>query len=274
MPAMLQGAYHHDRGICRSAWHRDGWQVSDLSPSLAVSDLFAGYGRMQVVRGVSLEVFPGELVGVLGRNGAGKTTALMAIGGVRRGVASGSVVLMGRESFGRRPHELAEAGLAVVPEGRRIFREMTVADNLRLGAFVRRRVPASELAADLARVYGIFPVLEIYRERLAGQLSGGEQQMVAVGQALMARPRVLLLDEPAAGLSPAVATELYERVRYLAHEGIAVLVVEQAVERALVFAERVYVMEQGRVVLEERAEHLDGEQLSNLIVRGSQPAGS
>jgi branched-chain amino acid transport system ATP-binding protein len=229
---------------------------------------------MQVVNGVSLEVHAGELVGLLGRNGAGKTTLLMAIAGVRKGAGSGSVEVLGREVARMRPHEVVASGLALVPEGRRIFREMSVEENLEIGAFARRKERASVLGEDLDMVYELFPVLSLYRRRLAGELSGGEQQMVAVGQALMARPEVLVLDEPAAGLSPAVASELYERVRELVAGGLGVLVVEQVVERALSYVERLYVMEQGSVILHGSASELEEETLTSLIVRGAGPGAA
>jgi branched-chain amino acid transport system ATP-binding protein len=217
---------------------------------LELRDVQARYGAVRALHGVSLAVDEGELVAVLGANGAGKTTTLRAVSGtVRR---DGEILYAGRK-LARRPEATARAGIAHVPEGRGTFMELSVWDNLRLGAYTRR----SGLKEDAARVFDFFPRLEERRDQQAGTLSGGEQQMLALGRALMARPRLLLLDEPSLGLAPLVVREIFvalERMR--AEDGVAVLVVEQNARLALRAAQRAYVLEVGRVVVEGAAEEL------------------
>ena len=227
-----------------------------MTTTLRVAALEVAYGGIRAVKGIDLEVREGELVTLIGANGAGKTTTLRAISGtVRR---SGEV-LLGGEALGRTPEAVARRRVAHVPEGRGTFVELTVEENLRLGAYARRD---RLVAADLERVLGWFPRL---RERLgqqAGTLSGGEQQMLALGRALMLSPRLLLLDEPSLGLAPLVVAELFGIVRRLNEEdGLAVLVVEQNASLALAAARRAYVLEAGRVAVEgpsaELREHAD-----------------
>jgi branched-chain amino acid transport system ATP-binding protein len=217
---------------------------------LELRDVQARYGAVRALHGVSLAVDEGELVAVLGANGAGKTTTLRAVSGtVRR---DGDVLFAGRK-LPRRAEATARAGIAHVPEGRGTFMELSVWDNLRLGAYTRR----TGLKEDAARVFDFFPRLEERREQQAGTLSGGEQQMLALGRALMARPRLLLLDEPSLGLAPLVVREIFgalERMR--AEDGVAILVVEQNARLALRAAQRAYVLEVGRVVVEGEAEEL------------------
>ena len=221
-----------------------------MSRLLELSDVHARYGAVRALHGVSLAVDEAELVAVLGANGAGKTTTLRAVSGtVRR---DGDVLFAGRK-LPRRAEATARAGIAHVPEGRGTFMELSVWDNLRLGAYTRR----TGLKEDAARVYEFFPRLEERRDQQAGTLSGGEQQMLALGRALMARPRLLLLDEPSLGLAPLVVREIFaalERMR--AEDGVAILVVEQNARLALRAAQRAYVLEVGRVVVEGEADEL------------------
>jgi ABC-type branched-subunit amino acid transport system ATPase component len=214
-------------------------------PLLEVRDLVAAYGRMEVVHGVSLRVEQGELAVVIGANGAGKSTTLRAIAGLLP-PAGGTVTFDGRDRTRRPAHWMARHGIAMVPEGRLIFPDQTVLDNLRLGAFGRRD---PDVPADVERQLDRFPVLRERRAQLAGTLSGGEQQMLAIARSLMARPRLLLLDEPSLGLAPRVAAEVFGALARLRDEGLTLLVVEQMAERALAIADRGYVLEQGRLVL-------------------------
>jgi branched-chain amino acid transport system ATP-binding protein len=217
---------------------------------LELTNLEARYGAVKALHGVSLSVGEGELVAVLGANGAGKTTTLRAVSGtVRR---DGEVVFAGRK-LPRRAEATARAGIAHVPEGRGTFMELSVWDNLRLGAYTRR----SGLKEDARRVFDFFPRLEERREQQAGTLSGGEQQMLALGRAMMARPRLLLLDEPSLGLAPLIVREIFGTLqRMKGEDGLAILVVEQNARIALRAAERAYVLEVGRVVVEGVSDEL------------------
>jgi branched-chain amino acid transport system ATP-binding protein len=211
---------------------------------LVVSDLDAGYGGAQVLHGVSLTVGEGEICAILGPNGAGKTTLLRALSGMVKG--RGSVRLDGAELLGRSPDTLARQGVAHVPEGRGTFVPLTVEENLRLGAFVRR----SGVESDLERIYTYFPALKPRLKQAAGSLSGGEQQMLALGRALMLRPRLLLLDEPSLGLAPLVTRELFRIVQAInEEERTTVVVVEQNAHLALGIAQQAHVLETGRIVL-------------------------
>jgi branched-chain amino acid transport system ATP-binding protein len=217
---------------------------------LEVKDVAARYGAFQALHGVSLSVDDGEMVAVLGANGAGKTTTLRAVSGTvsRRG----EVTFDGR-ALPRSAERTARLGIAHVPEGRGTFAEMTVLENLRLGAYTRR----NGLGEDLERVYGFFPWMKDRHEQQAGTLSGGEQQMLALARALMARPRLLLLDEPSLGLAPIVVREIFEIVRRLnEEEKLSVLVVEQNAAVALESSSRAYVLEAGRVAVEGSSEEL------------------
>jgi branched-chain amino acid transport system ATP-binding protein len=234
---------------------------------LTVSGLRAGYGRVAVVLDVSLELNTGEVVALVGRNGAGKTTSLAAICGLRYG-PSGGVVRIGDKDISKlNSHDMAQCGLKLVPEGRRIFRSMTVAENLRLGAYHHRRGGRVDVSSDLERVHELFPDLAEFAAKRAGELSGGQQQMVAIGQALMSRPRYLLLDEPSSGLAPALVDEMYDRFDELARSGIGLLVVDQSVERALERSRRYYLMESGTIVAEgpSEASALEG---INAVIMG------
>lgn len=215
-------------------------------PALNIHELHVAYGGVHALQNVSMEMRAGAVTTILGANGAGKTSLLRAVMGLVR-ERSGSIRLFGEEIGGRRADEMAERGLALVPEGRRLFPGMTVRENLELGAYIRRDRAAVQQDFDL--VYRLFPVL---RERLltrAGSLSGGQQQMVAVGRALLSHPRVLLLDEPTIGLAPAVVTMIADTVRRVAASGVTVVLVEQNAALALGVADWVYVLENGAVAL-------------------------
>ncbi len=217
---------------------------------LAVRNLSAGYGPIEVIQRLSLAVETGETVALLGPNGAGKSTLMAALAGVLRR-RSGEVWLDERNIASVPPHAVVAAGLALVPEGRRIFAPFTVHDNLRLGA-LRLAAPAT-LAERLDYVFGLFPRLRERERQLAGTLSGGEQQMLAIGRALMSHPRVLLLDEPFLGLAPMVVDEIRRVLRNLAQHGLTVLLVEQKIDMALDLAQRAYIMVKGRIVLDGTA---------------------
>ncbi|WP_433512035.1 ABC transporter ATP-binding protein [Nonomuraea sp. CA-143628] len=220
---------------------------------LVVTDLVAGYGDAKVLHGLSLSVGPGEICAILGPNGAGKTTLLRALSGMVRG--RGSVRLGGTELTGRSPDAIARRGVAHVPEGRGTFMPLTVEENLRLGAYVRRG--RTGVDADLDRIYTYFPALKPRLRQTAGSLSGGEQQMLAIGRALMLRPRLLLLDEPSLGLAPLVTRELFRIVRAInEQERTTVVVVEQNAHLALGIAQQAHVLETGRIVLSGTAERI------------------
>lgn len=218
---------------------------------LAVKDLEVAYGKIKVVWGVSLHVNPGETVALIGPNGAGKTTILKTIAGLLR-PAAGTITFRQREIGGVPAHEAARRGLALVPEGREIFPTMSVYENLLLGGR-RERSKAQE---TLEWVYAVFPVLAQRRRQTAATLSGGEQQMLVIARALMAHPRLLMLDEPATGLSPLVVERIFEVIRTLGAEGATTLLVEQNVHLALDVSDRAYVLERGKVVLEGEAARL------------------
>ncbi len=216
-----------------------------MAPLLELDDVKARYGQVEALHGISLGVGEGEVVAVLGGNGAGKTTTLRAISGLV--TTTGAVSFAGEKITRASPEKVARIGIAHVPEGRGIFSELSVHENLRLGAYLRR----DGFADDYERVRGYFPWLEERRDQQAGTLSGGEQQMLALARALMARPRMLLLDEPSLGLAPLIVREIFRIVGDLNEkEGLAVLVVEQNAKLALRYSSRAYVLEVGRVALE------------------------
>jgi branched-chain amino acid transport system ATP-binding protein len=210
----------------------------------------ARYGAVEALHGVSLTVDDGEVVAVLGANGAGKTTLLRAVSGTVG--AEGDVAFAGRSLLGRAPDAIARLGIAHVPEGRGTFAELSVLENLRLGAYARR----NGLGDDFERVFGFWPWMRERQGQAAGSLSGGEQQMLALGRALMARPRLLLLDEPSLGLAPIVVRELFSIVTRLNEQGLTVLVAEQEAAAALQLSSRAYVLEAGRVALEGESNEL------------------
>jgi branched-chain amino acid transport system ATP-binding protein len=212
---------------------------------LKVSGLKVAYGGIEAVKGVSFEVGEGELVSLIGANGAGKTTTLKAITGLQP-AASGSIEYQGRSIRGQGAWDLVRQGLVMVPEGRGTFARMTITENLQMGAFVRRD---AEIDADIDQVFAIFPRLKERRKQLAGTMSGGEQQMLAMGRALMARPRLLLLDEPSMGLSPIMVDKVFEVVHDIHRRGVTVLLVEQNASRALQLASRGLVMDSGEITM-------------------------
>jgi len=243
--------------------------VSVPRPRLVVSDLCAGYGTMEVVSRVSLDVAAAETVALIGRNGAGKSTLLMAIAGLRYGSSAGRVLFDDHDLSKAGAKQAVEAGLAHVPEGHRVFTQLTVAENLKLGAYRRRRAPRSELDASLDRVFELFPVLRKYAKRQAGLLSGGEQQMVAIGQALMVDPKVLMLDEPTSGLALPVVRLILDALAELRVKGLGILVVEQSVTRALAVSDRCYLMERGQIVIAGDSADLAMDERIPSIVRGT-----
>ena len=212
---------------------------------LSIAGLRAGYGKIEVLHEVALSIEQGQIVTLIGANGAGKTTLLKTISGLIR-PAAGTIEFEGESIVRRPPHRIVARGLSHVPEGRAILKRMTVLDNLRMGAYVRSD---SEINRDIESVFVRFPVLAERRDQMAGTLSGGEQQMLAIGRALVARPRLLLLDEPSLGLAPKFVTRIFLTLRELKQEGKTILLVEQNARQALQVADRGYVMERGRIVL-------------------------
>ncbi len=219
---------------------------------LRVDGLKVAYGGIQAVKGVSFEVRQGELVSLIGANGAGKTTTLKAVTGLQP-VAAGDIEFMGKSIRGQGAWNLVKQGLVMVPEGRGCFTRMSITENLLMGAFVR---DDREIEADVDKVFGIFPRLKERRAQLAGTMSGGEQQMLAMGRALMARPKVLLLDEPSMGLSPIMVDKIFEVVGDIHQRGTTILLVEQNASRALQLADRGYVMESGEITMSGDAKQL------------------
>jgi branched-chain amino acid transport system ATP-binding protein len=220
---------------------------------LALEGLQVSYGGIRAVKGIDLTVEPGELVCLIGANGAGKTTTLKAITGLVH-PAAGRVVYDGADIVGRKVHEIARGGLVMVPEGRGVFAQLTIVENLAMGAFARNDRAA--VAADEERVFALFPRLKERRAQTAGTLSGGEQQMLAIGRALMSRPKLLLLDEPSMGLAPLMVEKIFEVIRAIAAEGVTMLLVEQNARLALEASHRGYVLEGGVVALEGEARAL------------------
>jgi branched-chain amino acid transport system ATP-binding protein len=219
---------------------------------LSIENLKVAYGGIQAVKGVTFEVREGELVSLIGANGAGKTTSLKAITGIQP-IADGDVKYLGKSLKGQGAWDLAKQGLVMIPEGRGTFTRMTITENLQMGAYTRND---KEIDADIDKVFGIFPRLKERRDQLAGTMSGGEQQMLAMGRALMARPKVLLLDEPSMGLSPIMVDKIFEVVADIHKQGVTMLLVEQNASRALAVADRGYVMESGLITMTGRGQQL------------------
>jgi branched-chain amino acid transport system ATP-binding protein len=215
------------------------------APLLDIRGVCAGYGRAEVLRGIEMSVAPGEIVALLGSNGAGKSTLNRTISGLLR-PRSGAILFDDRSIDRARPSEIVESGLIHVPEGRKIFPNMTVLENLDLGSYRRA---AARRAQNRNRVFATFPRLSERRSQNAGTLSGGEQQMLAIGRALMAEPRLLILDEPSLGLSPRLVEDLFALISHMHGEGLAILLVEQNVVQSLAVAARAYILEQGQIVL-------------------------
>jgi len=220
---------------------------------LKVTGLKVAYGGIQAVKGVSFEVTQGELVSLIGANGAGKTTTLKAVTGIQP-IAAGSVEFMGKPIKGQGAWDLARQGLVMVPEGRGTFTRMTITENLQMGAYVRS--DKQGIAEDIERVFAVFPRLKERATQLAGTMSGGEQQMLAMARALMAQPKVLLLDEPSMGLSPIMVDKIFEVIDDIHKRGTTILLVEQNASRALALANRGYVMESGEVTMTGPAKQL------------------
>ena len=224
---------------------------------LTIQNLEAAYGKVQILHGISLEVPQGKLVTLIGSNGAGKTTTMRAISGMIKPTA-GSIILAGKDITGLDSHRIARAGLAHSPEGRRVFATMSVTDNLLLGAFPRftRARPKGDVARDLEKAMELFPRLKERRNQLAGTLSGGEQQMLAMARAVMLNPDVVLLDEPSMGLAPILVEEVFRIITRLKSEGVTMLLVEQFAAAALNVADYGYVLENGRISVHGPAESL------------------
>jgi branched-chain amino acid transport system ATP-binding protein len=220
---------------------------------LQVEQLALAYGGIQAVKGVDLQVFPGELVSLIGSNGAGKTTTLKAITGGMRAL-TGRILYQGSDIAGQGAWDLVRQGLCMVPEGRGIFGRMTILENLQMGAYIRDG--AAQIQADIDCIFTTFPRLKERRSQLAGTLSGGEQQMLAMGRALMSQPKLLLLDEPSMGLAPLMVDKIFEVIQSVAAQGMTVLLVEQNARRALQIADRAYVMESGLITLSGPAKDL------------------
>ena len=222
--------------------------MSDPAPLLAVNDVNTYYGQIHILQGISMEIRPGELVCLLGGNASGKSTTLKTILGIVR-PRSGTVVFLGEDVTTTPTSSRIRRGMAIVPENRRLFAPMTVLENLEMGAYLRQ----DDYSEDLDNVYELFPVLAERRQQLAGTLSGGEQQMVAMGRALMSRPKLLLMDEPSMGLAPILVEQSFEIIQRVHRAGVSVLVVEQNANMALSIADHGYVLATGRIVLADRA---------------------
>jgi branched-chain amino acid transport system ATP-binding protein len=220
---------------------------------LELRDATVSYGMIDALKGISLTVEQGEIVALIGANGAGKSTTLMSISGVTK-LRRGSIVYDGAHISGRPAHEIVMTGISQVPEGRRIFPRMTVSENLEIGAFSRS---SRELSEGIERVFSLFPTLAERRRQLGGTLSGGEQQMLAIGRALMSRPKLLLLDEPSLGLAPIIVSRIFKIIQEINQQGTTILLVEQNAKAALRLAHRAYVLETGKIVMEGRASLLE-----------------
>ena len=226
---------------------------------LEVNNLTVSYGSIQAIKGISLMVKEGEIVALIGSNGAGKSTALMTISGIIR-PRSGSITFDGREIHRLAPERIVEAGISQVPEGRRIFPSLTVKENLEMGAFSRK---GTDIAGAIEHIVEIFPILGERQYQHAGTLSGGEQQMLAIGRALMAKPRLLMLDEPSLGLAPVLVERIFETIASIKQSGTTILLVEQNANIALDIADRGYVLETGELVLEGTSSEL----ISNELIK-------
>ena len=220
---------------------------------LKVQGLKVAYGGIQAVKGIDFEIHEGELVSLIGSNGAGKTTTMKAITGTQA-LNAGDIEFKGRSIAGQGPWDLVSQGLAMVPEGRGVFTRMTITENLQMGAYIRN--DSAAIGQDMDNIFSLFPRLHERKDQLAGTLSGGEQQMLAMGRALMSRPQVLLLDEPSMGLSPIMVDKIFEVIRDVHDKGVTVLLVEQNASRALSIADRGYVMESGLITMNGRGRDL------------------
>ena len=220
---------------------------------LEIKDIEVFYGMIQAIKGVSFEVNEGEVIALIGANGAGKTTILHSITGLIA-PKKGQILFEGQDITSTPAHKIVSMGMAHVPEGRRVFAQLTVLENLKMGTFTRK--DKDEIEESMIRVYKRFPRLEERKNQMAGTLSGGEQQMLAMGRALMSRPRIILMDEPSMGLSPIFVNEIFDIIREVSEGGTTVLLVEQNAKKALAIADRAYVLETGKIVLDGKAEDL------------------
>jgi branched-chain amino acid transport system ATP-binding protein len=234
---------------------------------LELSDLRYSYGKIRALKGITLTIGAGEIVALIGANGAGKTTTLHCISGLLGGIESGSIAFMGKSLIGMRPHDVTKCGITQVLEGRHIFPHLTIRENLMMGAYLR--ADSAGIAADVENIYRRFPRLREREAQLGGTLSGGEQQMLAIARALMARPKLILMDEPSLGLAPLVVKEVFQIIREINREGMPILLVEQNSKAALSIAERGYVLENGKIVMCEKCQDL----LNNENVRKSYLGG-
>ncbi len=225
---------------------------------LEVENIHSYYGNIHALKGISLTVDRGEIVTLIGGNGAGKSTTLRSITGIMK-PREGHVRLEGEDLARYKPHEIVYKGIAMVPEGRRIFARLSVSENLDMGAYSRSN--KQEIASDMERVFGLFPRLKERRNQVAGTLSGGEQQMLATGRALMARPRILLMDEPSMGLAPVLVEIIFDTIKQINKEGTTILLVEQNALMALSIANRAYVLQTGEIVLHDVAEKLQKDEM-------------
>jgi len=225
---------------------------------LKLENIHTSYGSIKAITGITMEIRQGEIVSLIGSNGAGKSTCLMTISGILR-PSSGSIFLNGKDISGLAPHKVVARGISQVPEGRRIFPRLTVLENLQMGAFLER----GNFTASLERIYKLFPILEERQKQYGGTLSGGEQQMLAIGRALMANPAILLLDEPSLGLAPIMVSKIFKTIREINSEGVTILLVEQNALAALKLAHRGYVLENGSITISGSSEAL----LSNEKVK-------
>lgn len=238
---------------------------------LRLNNLYTFYGEIEALKGINIEVRKGEIVSLIGSNGAGKTTTLLTISGILR-PKMGDIFLDGEGISGLRPHEIVAMGISLVPEGRRVFPWLTVRENLEMGAFSRSsglRFRGISFLRQLEKVYDLFPVLKERERQTAGTLSGGEQQMLAIGRALMAGPQILLLDEPSLGLSPIMVSKIFKTIKEINDEGVTILLVEQNAQIALNLSDRAYVLENGMIRLSgEGKELLENEEIKKAYLGG------
>jgi len=229
---------------------------------LKLNGIHTFYGPIEALRGVDIEVKQGEIVSLIGNNGAGKSTTLMTISGILK-PGAGDIVFEGQSIMGIPPHRIVEMGISQVPEGRRIFPRLTIKENLEMGAYTKFKVQSSKFKVQLDKIFELFPVLKERQKQPGGTLSGGEQQMLAIGRALMSNPKLLLLDEPSLGLAPIIVSKIFRTIKEINREGVTVLLVEQNARAALKLSNRGYVLENGNVALEGTADKL----LNNEQVR-------
>jgi branched-chain amino acid transport system ATP-binding protein len=229
---------------------------------LTLTNIHTFYGPIEALKGINIEVKQGEIVCLIGSNGAGKSTTLMTISGILK-PSSGSIQFEGKTINGIPPHRIVKMGISQVPEGRRIFPKLTVKENLEMGAYTKFKVQSLKFKVQLDKIYELFPVLKERHKQLGGTLSGGEQQMLAIGRALMSSPKLLLLDEPSLGLAPIIVSKIFKTIKEVNREGVTVLLVEQNARAALKLSNRGYVLENGKIILEGKGEDL----LSNEQVK-------